>query len=126
MFDGVCNLCNDAVQFVIKQDKKGIIKFASLQSNFGQTMLLQNKLPIDNLGSFVYLKNNKCYTKSTAALLLLKDLGGFYYLFYAFIIVPTFLRDAVYNVVAKNRYKWFGKQDFCMLPSKDLASRFIE
>lgn len=126
LFDGVCNLCNNAVQFVIKHDKKAKIKFASLQSNFGQKILIDNNLPSDNLNSFVYLKNNRYYIKSTAALHLMKDLGSGWQLLFGFIIIPQFIRDAVYSIVAKNRYKWFGKQDVCIMHSEFLKSRFIE
>jgi predicted DCC family thiol-disulfide oxidoreductase YuxK len=125
LFDGVCNLCNKAVQFVIKHDKKSLIKFASLQSDFGQKILLEHNLPLNYLNSFIYLKNNKHYLKSTAALYLLNDLGGGWQLFFCFMIVPKFIRDFVYSIVAKNRYKWFGKNNECMILNEDLQRRFI-
>jgi predicted DCC family thiol-disulfide oxidoreductase YuxK len=125
LFDGVCNLCNGFVQFVIKKDKADKIKFASLQSAAGQKLLLRHHLPTTQFQSFVYIKENKIFLKSTAALNLMKDIGGIWKLLYAFIIVPTFIRDFVYSIVAKNRYKWFGKQSSCIMPTKELMNKFL-
>lgn len=125
MFDGACNLCNGFVKFVIKRDKKNIIKFASLQSDAGQKILLQYDLPVTEFQSFVYVANNRVLLQSTAALTLLKDIGGLWQLLYAFIIVPKFIRDYVYSIVATNRYKWFGKQNTCMVPTKELMNKFL-
>lgn len=125
LFDGVCNLCNGAVQFVIKHDKQKHFKFASLQSNAGQQLLKQYQLPSHNFDSFVLIQNEKAFTKSTAALMVSKQLAGINKLLYGFIIVPSFIRNGVYNFIAKNRYKWFGKKDICMLPTPDLTSRFL-
>ena len=113
------------MQFVIKPDKKSRIKFASLQSVFGQKILLEHNLPLNDLNSFVYLKNNKYYLKSTAALYLLKDLGGGWQLLFGFMIIPKLIRDFVYSIVAKNRYRWFGKNNECMILNEDLQRRFI-
>lgn len=125
LFDGVCNLCNRLVLFVIKRDKNNNIKFASLQSSAGQNLLSANNFSTDILDSFVYVKQNKVLMKSTAALNLAKDIGGFYKIFYAFIIVPTFIRDFVYDIVAKNRYQWFGKKNECMIPTEELMNKFL-
>jgi predicted DCC family thiol-disulfide oxidoreductase YuxK len=125
LFDGVCNLCNNAVQFVIKRDKNAVTKFASLQSAIGQKILLQHQLSNTEFDSFVYIKNNVVLLKSTAALHLMKDIGGVWKLLYAFIIVPKFIRNFVYDIVAKNRYKWFGKKDVCMIPTVELQQRFL-
>jgi len=125
LFDGVCNLCNNAVKFIIKRDKKAVIKFTSLQSNIGQNLLSKHQLSTKKFDSFVYLKGGKCYLKSTAALHLLNDIGGLWKLVYAFIIVPRFIRDFIYDVVAKNRYKWFGKTNDCMIPTLTLQQRFL-
>jgi predicted DCC family thiol-disulfide oxidoreductase YuxK len=125
LFDGVCNLCSSSVQFVIKHDKKKQFRFASLQSAFGQKTLSENNLSTTDLSSFILLENGKLYTKSTGALRVVKRLGGAWPLLYGFIIVPPFLRNAVYNWVAKNRYKWFGKQESCWLPTPELKARFI-
>lgn len=125
LFDGVCNLCNNAVKFVIKHDKRAAIKFAALQSAAGQNMLQQFNIPQHNFQSFVYIKHNKAFTKSTAALHLLKDIQGGWQLLFAFIIVPKFIRDFAYAFVAKRRYKWFGKTDSCMIPTAAMMGRFL-
>ncbi|MEZ4916287.1 MAG: thiol-disulfide oxidoreductase DCC family protein [Chitinophagales bacterium] len=126
LFDGVCNLCNSSVQFIIKHDHKQVFKFSSLQSVFGQKILQQNNLNPTDFNSFIVLINGKLYQKSTGALKVAKQLNFPINLAYIFIIVPSFIRDGVYNFVAKNRYKWFGKRDFCMIPSPNLKNRFIE
>ncbi len=126
LFDGVCNLCNAAVIFFIKRDKKNVFRFASLQSAFGQSVLQKFHLSANTFNSFILFKNGKVYTRSTAALLVAKELSGGWPLLYAFIIVPRFIRDAVYNLIAKNRYKWFGKKTECWIPSPALQSKFIE
>ena len=125
LFDGVCNLCNGAVQFVIKHDANKQFRFASLQSEFGQKILLKNGFDTESLKSFILIENNKIYTKSTAALRVAKKLNAGWPLLYGFIIIPSFIRNGVYNFIAKNRYKWFGKQDACWMPTPDLKSRFI-
>ena len=126
LFDGICNLCNGAVQFVIKHDPEAMFHFASLQSEAGQTLLQQYNLPKNNFSSFVLIDDDKAYTKSTAALKVAKRLNGGVKLLYGFIIVPPFIRNAVYNTIAKNRYKWFGKKNECMIPTPALQSRFLK
>ena len=126
LFDGVCNLCNNSVQFIIKHDKKKQFRFASLQGNYGQAFLKKYNLPADNFNSFILLEDNKIYTHSTGALRMLKHLGSGWRLFYGLIILPKFIRDGVYNRVARNRYKWFGKKDECMIPTPELKARFLE
>ncbi len=125
LFDGVCNLCNSSVQFIIKRDKKKQFLFASLQGKFGQEFLKKNNLPADNFNSFILLEDEKIFIRSSGALRMLKHLGGGLSLLYGFIIVPKFVRDAVYNLIAKNRYKWFGKKEECWLPTPDLKARFL-
>jgi predicted DCC family thiol-disulfide oxidoreductase YuxK len=125
LFDGVCNLCNSSVQFVIRHDKGAKFKFASLQSEFGQKILREEQLPVDDLRSFILIENGKVYTRSTAALRVAKKLGGAWPLLYGFIIVPRFIRDAVYDLIARNRYKWFGKQEACWVPTPELKNRFL-
>ncbi len=125
LFDGVCNLCNSSVQYVIKHDSNAIFSFASLQGETGQQLLKQYNLSPSDLNSFVLIKDDKAYTRSTAALTVAKQLTGITKLLYGFIIVPRFIRDAVYNMIAKNRYKWFGKKDSCMIPTPALKSRFL-
>ena len=125
LFDGVCNLCNGAVQFIIRHDKKNIFMFASLQSEVGRKILEQYNFPLDELNSFILIENNKAYTRSTGALRIAKKLNGLWPLLYGFIIIPKFIRDSIYNWVAGNRYKWFGKKDACMIPTPELKARFL-
>ncbi|HFS67003.1 MAG TPA: thiol-disulfide oxidoreductase DCC family protein [Flavobacteriia bacterium] len=124
-FDGVCNLCNASVQFVIKRDKKKQFLFASLQSDVAKNILLHKKMKI-NLDSIVLLKGKQLFVKSDAALEILKDLGFPYCIIYVFKIIPKFIRDFVYDIIAKYRYQWFGKRATCMIPTNDLKKRFIE
>ena len=124
LFDGLCNLCNNSVQFVIKRDKQKKFKFASLQSEFARKILEQFHLPNDKFNSFILLENGRIYTKSTGALRMLSQLKGWKWAG-ALRIVPAFIRDGVYNLVSKYRYKWFGKREECMIPSKELSDRFI-
>ena len=124
-FDGICNLCNGAVQFTIERDKKNIFQFASLQSDYAQLKLTPFNIAPENLESFILLENGKVYLRSTAALRVAKKLNGLWPLLYSFIIIPRFIRDAVYNYIAKNRYKWFGKQESCWVPTPELKSKFI-
>lgn len=125
LFDGVCNLCNSSVQFVIKHDKDKKFMFASLQSTAGQLLLKQFDLPLQDFNSFILIENEKVFLKSTAALMVAKQLKGAVKLLYGFIIVPTFIRNGAYNFIAKNRYKWFGKKESCILPTAELKARFL-
>lgn len=124
-FDGVCNLCNQAVQFIIKTDKEGIFRFASLQSDFAKEHLKHFNAETEKLETIYLLVDDKIYARSDAALEIVKKLGGFWQLFYVFKIVPSFIRDAVYNLISRNRYRWFGKQESCMIPSPELSARFL-
>lgn len=126
LFDGICNLCNGAVQYVIKHDSDAVFQFASLQSEAGQNLLQQFQLPKNNFNSFVLIEDGKAYIKSTAALKVAKQLKGGIKLLYGFIIVPSFIRNAVYNIIANNRYKWFGKKNECMIPTPSLQTRFLK
>lgn len=125
LFDGVCNLCNGAVQFVIRHDRTGIFKFASLQSESGQQLLKKYDLPLTDFNSFALIQNGVAFTRSTAALKVARLLKGPISLLYGFIIVPAFIRNAVYNLIAKNRFRWFGKMDHCMIPTPALRARFL-
>ena len=124
LFDGECNFCDASVQFILKHDPKGIFKFASLQSEIGQQLLNDFNVP-KNMDSIVLIEGNGFYTKSTAALKIARQLKGFWKFFYIFIIIPKFLRNSVYSVIAKNRYKWFGKKETCMLPTAEQRNRFL-
>ena len=125
LFDGVCNLCNSIVQFTIKRDPKGKFKFASLQSKSGQALLKKFDLPTDDFASFVLIKGDNYFLKSSAGLHVLKELGGVWKLFYISIIFPRPLRDFIYNIIAKTRYRIFGKRDTCMVPTQDIKIRFL-
>ena len=126
LFDGVCNLCSSTVQFVIKRDTKNIFQFASLQSDFGNSVLQNFSLPAGAFNTFILYKDGKIYTKSTGALLVAKQLSGVLPMLYAFIIVPSFLRNRVYNFISRNRYRWFGKKKECWLPSRLLKNKFLD
>ena len=125
LFDGVCNLCNSSVQYVIRHDKNERFRFASLQSNAGQAILQQYNLPQQEFNSFILIEDNKAYSKSTAALKVARKLNGPVKLLFGFIIIPKFLRDWVYEFISANRYKWFGKKDSCMIPTPSLKQRFL-
>jgi len=125
LFDGVCNLCSGSVQFILKRDKEKKFLFASLQSAYGQKLLQQFNLPADNFNSFILYQDGKVFIKSTGALKMFSQLKNWGWV-KIFWIIPKFLRDSVYNLIAKNRYKWFGKKEECWLPTPDLKARFLE
>ena len=111
LFDGVCNFCNSAINFVLKQDKKGIFRFAPLQSETGQKLLNQYNLSTKEFDSFVLIDNGKVYKKSAASLQVMNKLPWYWKEAQLFRIIPTVFRDAIYDFIAKNRYKWFGKKE---------------
>jgi len=126
LFDGVCNLCNNSVQFVLKHDKNKNFLFASLQSDAASNILLQlNKKSFKNFDSIVLVENEQLFFKSTGALKIAKNLNGFIKILYVFIIIPKPIRDYLYDFIAKNRYKWFGKKSSCMIPKKEFSDRFL-
>lgn len=124
LFDGVCNLCNKTVQFIIQRDLDNIFLFASLQSDYAKNLLEKYPLPPKHGDSFVLFEEEKIYTKSTAALKVISRLYGWGWV-KMFFIVPKFIRDGVYGIIARNRYRWFGKKDECMVPTPELKSKFI-
>ncbi|HIP48891.1 MAG TPA: thiol-disulfide oxidoreductase DCC family protein [Lutibacter sp.] len=124
LFDGVCNLCNSSVQFVLKHDKKQNFVFAALQSDVARELLLHYPKEIIEKDSIILIQNKKIHTESTAALLIAKEFTGLWKGFQFFWIFPKFLRDFVYRIIAKNRYKWFGKKKACMIPDKSVMDRF--
>lgn len=126
LFDGVCNLCNRLVQFTIKRDPKGKFKFAALQSASGQALLKKFNLPLNDFDSFILIKDDKYYTKSSAGLKVLKELKSIWKIFYPLIFIPKPIRDFFYNLIAKTRYKIFGKRNTCMVPTPDIQKRFLE
>ncbi len=125
LFDGVCGLCNGAVDFILSHDKAGYFVFAALQSKKGQEVLAKHGLPQDEFDSFLLLEHGRLYEKSTAALRVAHGLGYPWRLAYVFKLVPRFLRDAVYGLVAKNRYRWFGKKEACRMPTPEERKRFL-
>ena len=125
LFDGVCNLCTTSVQQVIKHVPKEKFKFAALQSKFGQQFLAQHQLPTQAFNTFLLIEQNQLYTRSTAALRVARHLSGLWPLLYIFILVPPFIRNAVYNFIAKNRHKWFGQKNQCWMPTPKLQERFL-
>lgn len=128
LFDGVCNLCNSSVLYVIKRDKKDKFRFAPLQSAVGQDIIKMFDIDTSQTDSILLYnpKDKSLSYKSTAALETAKQLGFPTYLMAAFLIVPTFIRDWVYDYIAKNRYDWYGKKESCMIPTPELKSKFIE
>lgn len=125
LFDGVCNLCNHSVQLVIKNDTKNIFKFAPLQNPKVICFLEEQNQDLNNLNTIVLITSKKIYTKSSAALTVAKHLKGLYPLLYVFYIIPKPIRDIFYDFIAKNRYKWYGKKDHCMIPSPELKNKFL-
>ena len=126
IFDGVCNFCNALINFIIKQDKKNIFLFAALQSESGKKLMEQYQINWQRTDSFILIEKGKAYMKSNAALRLYNKLPWYWKWTQIFWIFPKFIRNAVYNFIAKHRYKWFGKRDECMMPTPELKERFLE
>jgi predicted DCC family thiol-disulfide oxidoreductase YuxK len=124
LFDGVCNYCNTMVNFVIKRDKKDRLRFAPLQSGKGQELRKKYNIA-DSIDSFIYIENDTASIYSTGALKVCRYLSGAWPLLYGLIIVPLFLRDGIYKWIARNRYKWFGKKETCMIPTPEVRSKFL-
>ncbi|MDG1794680.1 MAG: thiol-disulfide oxidoreductase DCC family protein [Flavobacteriaceae bacterium] len=125
-FDGVCTLCNRGVNFLIKHDKKGVLKFASLQSEYAQNVIPKALLDRDNLDTIIVYTDGKFYERSKAVLKLCKVLGGGFYVVLIGYLIPRFIRDGLYRFIANNRYRWFGTQSQCRVPTPDLKERFLE
>ena len=125
LFDGVCNYCNSIVNFVIRHDKHNRLLFAPLQSQTGQELLRTYHLPVGDFNSFVFISEQKAWLRSSAALQVLRQLPWYWQWTRAFWIIPQFIRDAVYNLIARNRYRWFGKKETCMIPTPDVKARFL-
>ena len=125
LFDGVCNFCDRSVNFIIKRDRNNRLLFAPLQSHAGRELAEQYGFQNDYLGSMVFVENGKAYTRSTAALRIAAYLGGAWPLLKILLLVPRFIRDAAYNLIARNRYKWFGKKETCMVPGPAIRAKFI-
>lgn len=125
LFDGICNLCNSSVQFVLKHDAKKQFLFASLQSDASRKLLLQFNYENAKMTSIVLIENNKVYDKSTAALRIARKLNPLWNWLYVLIIIPKSIRDFVYDIIAKNRYGWFGKRNSCLVYIEEYKNRFI-
>jgi len=126
LFDGVCNLCDSFVQFILKRDKKGTFYFASLQSDIAQQLLTKHNIKVKELSTVVLIDGEKSYTHSDVVLQVAKDLGGVLSLLYPFKILPKRFRNACYDWFAENRYRLFGKKEVCMLPEPEWHSRFLD
>lgn len=125
LFDGVCNLCNASVQFIIDQDPQGRFRFASLQSEAGQKLLKTHGLPTEGFTSLVLIEADRAYLRSTGALRIARHLPRLAWLATLFLWVPAGLRDPVYDWIARNRYRWFGRQESCRIPTPELQNRFL-
>ena len=125
LFDGVCNLCDSFVQFIIRHDPEAVFRFTPLQSEAGQYFLQEAGFPAEELSTVVLVYQGKFYTHSDVALQVVRYLPGLWSLLYGLRIIPKSIRDTIYNWVANNRYRWFGKQESCMMPTPDLKSRFL-
>lgn len=127
LFDGICNLCNSSVLYVIKNDKKDRFRFAPIQSEFGQNLIEKYGVNTEKTDSILlYTEENGIDYKSTAALKIAYYLGFPNSLLSIFLIIPLFIRNWVYDYIAKNRYKWFGKKESCMIPTPELKSKFLD
>jgi predicted DCC family thiol-disulfide oxidoreductase YuxK len=126
LYDGMCNLCSGVVAFTLRRNQKGHLRYAALQSESGRNILRECGLDSDRIDSFVLVENGAAYMKSSAALRLAKHLGGAWPLASALLVVPRFLRDAAYDFVARNRYRWFGRRQSCLLMRPEFRSRFLE
>lgn len=126
LFDGICKLCNASVNFIIRRDPRGIFHFASLQSDFGRSKIINCPASQSGSDSIVLIIGEKCFTKSSAALRIARRLQFPWPLFYAFIIIPKSFRDWIYDIIAENRYRWFGKLDTIRSPTEDEKTRFLE
>ena len=125
LFDGVCNFCNGAVNFVIARDKAGYFKFAPLQSEIGEQITVKQGIDREKTDSIVLVEDDRAYIQSTAALKIARRLDGLWPVFYGLIIVPRPIRDLAYKLFAKYRYKLFGRQDACMIPTTEVRARFL-
>jgi predicted DCC family thiol-disulfide oxidoreductase YuxK len=127
LFDGVCNLCNAVVQFVVARDRKHAFRFAALQSEAGHRLLREHgvEVPGGDPDSVVLIEGGRAYVESTAALRAARHLAFPWFLLWPWLVVPRFVRDPIYRWIARNRYRWFGKKDQCMIPTPELRARFL-
>jgi predicted DCC family thiol-disulfide oxidoreductase YuxK len=127
LFDGICNLCNNSVQYVIKQDTKDVFRFVALESALGQKIMRHIGIADKNIDSIVvYQPGIAYYYKSAALIEITKSLQGIFHYGLLFKILPISLRDIVYDYIAKNRYRWYGKKESCMIPTPELKTKFLQ
>ncbi|MGO4544739.1 thiol-disulfide oxidoreductase DCC family protein [Paenibacillus sp. 2TAB23] len=126
LIDGQCLLCNNITRFVVKHDRRKQFRFAALQSHAGKKLLREGNLPLEDMDTFVMIHNGQYFTKSDAALLVLRKLNRSWSLCYLFIAVPQTLRNRIYDGVARNRFRYFGKTDTCLIPTPELMGRFVQ
>ena len=125
LFDGVCNICNSAIQFILRHDKRKVFSFSSLQSDFGKQFMADSGLSDHFPDSVILYENGQVFTRSDALIRIAEILGGFYRLVVVLRIIPRSFRDTLYNFVASHRYRWFGKRESCIIPDPGLSDRFI-
>jgi predicted DCC family thiol-disulfide oxidoreductase YuxK len=125
LFDGICNFCSGSVIFIIRRDSHGYFRFAALQTESGAALMGKFNIQTDQRDTLILIENDKAYFRSTAALRIARKLKGAWKLFYLFVIIPPFFRDFFYDLVAKNRYRWFGKLDSCFIPDQSIKKRFL-
>lgn len=126
LFDGVCNLCNSAVTFIIKRDGRDVFRFASLQSKLGIALLQKFDIDPIKTDSLILISGEKAFVKSSAALRISRGLSGVWPWLSVFLILPKYIRDGIYDGIARNRYKWFGKKESCMIPTPALKNKFVD
>ncbi len=125
LFDGMCNFCSGSAMFIIKRDRKGYFRFAAFQTDPGRSLLQEYDIEPEKFDSLILIEKGKVYRRSVAALRIARRLMGGWPVFYAFIIIPSFIRNFFYDLVARNRYRWFGKRKTCFIPDQDIRNRFI-
>ncbi len=125
LFDGVCNFCNSSVNFIIQRDKKKYFHFSAFQSEAGQQLVMQYHLEDLNLQTLVLIEDGEIYLRSAAALRIARKLSGGWATFYPLIIIPAPLRDIPYKLISRNRYRWFGRKQECMIPTPGIKERFL-
>jgi predicted DCC family thiol-disulfide oxidoreductase YuxK len=125
VFDGVCNFCNSAVNFIIKRDPEGIFVFAPMQTELAKQLMQKHEIYNADIDTFLLIKNDQCFVFSNAALEITKDLTGLWYLFNVFRVIPSSVRDTIYKAFGRNRYRLFGRQETCIIPTEEVRTRFI-
>lgn len=125
IFDGVCNICNGAVNFIIKRDPNGVFAFTPMQSDLARELMNRHEIHNAGIDTFMLIKNGQCFVFSSAALEIAEDLTGLWYMFRIFKLVPSIIRDFFYKLFARNRYALFGRQETCMVPTEDRMCRFV-